>query len=85
MGNQQVLRPPGSSVAGQSGAPLSADPEIMGGRTVFTGTRVPVEVLFENLADGLTVDEIIYSYPTLRKGDVLSVLAEACRRVSQRH
>jgi uncharacterized protein (DUF433 family) len=84
MGNQQMLRPPPGASPGQSGAPLSADPEIMGGRTVFVGTRVPVEVLFENLADGLTVDEIVDSYPTLRKEDVLSVLAEACRRVSQR-
>lgn len=76
MGNQTTLRPPG--------VPLSADPEVMGGRTVFAGTRVPVEVLFENLADGLTVDEVIDSYPTLRKEDVLSVLAEASRRLSQR-
>ena len=45
---------------------------------------MPVEVLFENLADGLTVDEIVESYPTLRKEDVLSVLAEASRRLSQR-
>ena len=76
MGSQATLRPPG--------APLSADPEVMGGRTVFAGTRVPVEVLFENLADGLTVDEIVGSYPTLRKEDVLSVLAEASRRLTQR-
>jgi uncharacterized protein (DUF433 family) len=83
MGNQQAFRPPKAS-AGQPDAPLSTDPEVMGGRTVFAGTRVPVEVLFENLADGLTVDEIIDSYPTLRKEDVLSVLAEACRRLSER-
>ena len=83
MGNQQVLRPPGAS-PGPSGVPLSADPEVMGGRTAFAGTRVPVEVLFENLADGLTVDEIVASYPTLRKEDVLSVLAEACRRLTRR-
>ncbi|GAA0573554.1 hypothetical protein GCM10009416_10270 [Craurococcus roseus] len=83
MGNQQLARPPGGP-PGRPGIPLSADPEVMGGRTVFAGTRVPVEVLFENLADGLTVDEIIDSYPTLRKEDVLSVLVEACRRVSQR-
>ena len=75
MGNQRVLRP--------TNTPLSADPEVMGGRTVFAGTRVPVEVLFENLAEGLTVDEIIDSYPTLRKEDVLSVLAEACQRLSR--
>jgi uncharacterized protein (DUF433 family) len=83
MGKQQVFRPPGTSPA-RTGVPLSTDPEVMGGRTVFAGTRVPVEVLFENLADGLTVDEIIDSYPTLRREDVLSVLAEASRRLSQR-
>ena len=32
------------------------DPDILGGRPVFRGTRVPVEVLFENLADGLSID-----------------------------
>ena len=83
MGNQQVFRPAGTPPA-QTGVPLSTDPEVMVGRTVFAGTRVPVEVLFENLADGLTVDEIIDSYPTLRREDVLSVLAEASRRLSQR-
>jgi uncharacterized protein (DUF433 family) len=83
MGSQGTLRPPGTSPT-QPGVPLRADPEVMGGRTVFAGTRVPVEVLFENLADGLTVDEIIDSYPTLRKEDVLAVLAEACRRLTRR-
>lgn len=82
MGSQQPLRPPGAAPR-RRGVPLSADPDIMGGRTVFAGTRVPVEVLFENLADGLTVNEIIDSYPTLRKEDVLDVLAEACRRLTQ--
>jgi uncharacterized protein (DUF433 family) len=70
-----------SARAENRGVPLSADPEVMGGRTVFSGTRVPVETLFDNLADGLTVDEVIDSYPTLSKEDVLGVLAEACRRM----
>ena len=83
MVNQGALRPPATPPT-RPGVPLSADPEVMGGRTVFAGTRVPVEVLFENLADGLTVYEIVASYPTLRKEDVLSVLAEACRRMGQR-
>lgn len=76
--------PPPEIFAAPPGVPLCADPEVMGGRTVFAGTRVPVEVLFENLADGLTVDEIVASYPTLRKEDVLSVLAEASRRLTRR-
>jgi uncharacterized protein (DUF433 family) len=54
------------------------DPDILGGRPVFRGTRVPVEVLFENLEDGLSIDEIIESYPSLNKEDVIACLEGAC-------
>jgi len=54
------------------------DPEILGGRPVFRGTRVPVEVLFENLEDGLSIDEIIEAYPSLNKEDVIACLEGAC-------
>jgi uncharacterized protein (DUF433 family) len=53
------------------------NPEILGGRAVFRGTRVPVEILFENLEDGLSIDEIIESYPSLSREDVIACLAEA--------
>lgn len=54
------------------------DPEVLGGRAVFRGTRVPVEVLFENLADGLSIDEIVESYPSLDRRDVVACLKVAC-------
>jgi uncharacterized protein (DUF433 family) len=54
------------------------DPEILGGRPVFRGTRVPVEVLFENLEDGLSINEIIEAYPSLNKEDVIACLEGAC-------
>ena len=54
------------------------DPDILGGRPVFRGTRVPVEVLFENLGDGLSIDEIIQSYPSLNRADVIACLEGAC-------
>ena len=54
------------------------DPEILGGRPVFRGTRVPVEVLFENLEDGLSIDEIVVSYPSLSKDDLIACLEAAC-------
>ena len=46
----------------------------MGGRRVFRGTRIPVEVLFENLADGLSLDEILDAYPTLNREDALAAI-----------
>ena len=54
------------------------DPEILGGRPVFRGTRVPVEVLFENLEDGLSINEIIEAYPSLNKDDIITCLEGAC-------
>ncbi len=53
---------------------ITRDPEIMGGRRVFRGTRVPIEVLFENLADGMSLDDILDEYRTLDRGDVVRVL-----------
>jgi len=56
---------------------ISIDPDVFGGTPVFIGTRVPVAVLFENLADGLTLEEILDSYPSLNRETVLDVLKEA--------
>ncbi len=53
---------------------ITSDPEVMGGRRVFRHTRVPVEVLFENLADGMSLDEILDQYETLDRKDVVRVL-----------
>jgi len=55
------------------------DPEIMGGRPVFRGTRVPVEVLFDNLKDGLSLDEIVEAYPSLSRDDLIACLEESGR------
>jgi uncharacterized protein (DUF433 family) len=56
---------------------ISIDPAIMSGKPCFRGTRVPVAVLFENLADGLSVEDILESWPSLNREDVLGVLALA--------
>ena len=56
---------------------ICRDPEIMGGRPVFRGTRVPIDVVFDNLADGLSLDEILREYPTLERDDVVCLLHEA--------
>lgn len=56
---------------------VSSDAEVLGGTPVFIGTRVPVAVLFENLADGMTLDEILDAYPTLTREAALAALHEA--------
>jgi len=44
-----------------------SDPEIMRGTPVFKGTRVPVDLVADMLAQGATADEILEGYPTLNK------------------
>ena len=68
---------------GPGGAPpvIVRDPEVLGGRPVFRGTRVPVDTLFDNLADGLTIDQIVAAHPTLDRADVLIVLEMARRQL----
>jgi uncharacterized protein (DUF433 family) len=42
---------------------------------------VPIEVLFENLEDGLTIDAITESYRSLNKADLIACLQAACATV----
>jgi uncharacterized protein (DUF433 family) len=56
---------------------ISSDPEVSGGTPVFVGTRVPVAVLFENLADGMTLDVVLDAYPTFSREAGLAALHEA--------
>lgn len=53
---------------------IVADPARMGGAPCFRGTRVPVSVVFENLADGLSLAEVLVNWPTLDRDDVIAVL-----------
>ena len=61
---------------------ITSDPEILGGRRVFRGTRVPVEALFENLAAGMSLDQILSSFKTLDRADVVRVLELTSARLA---
>lgn len=61
--------------------PFTSDPEVMGGRLVFRNTRIPVEVLFENLADGMSLDEILDAYPGLQRADAITAIELAGQRL----
>jgi uncharacterized protein (DUF433 family) len=37
------------------------------GAWVFTGTRTPVAIVFENLEDGMTIDEVVGQLPVTQR------------------
>ena len=61
-----------------------SDPGVMSGTPCFRGTRVPVSILFENLAAGMSVEEILETWPTLDRADVLAVLELAGEEAERR-
>ena len=50
------------------------DSEILGGQTVFKGTRVPVETLFDFLETGYSLDEFLEKFPTVSKNQAIGLL-----------
>lgn len=53
---------------------LSSDPEVMGGDICFTDTRIPVVMLLDNIADGVSLEEFYENYPSLTPQQVNPVL-----------
>ncbi len=49
-------------------------PGKVSGAWVFRGTRIPVAAAFENLEDGLTIDEVAALYDGLTREQVKAVL-----------
>ena len=46
----------------------------LSGAWVFTGTRIPLSALYENLASGVTIDEFVEWYPGVEVQQVRAVL-----------
>jgi uncharacterized protein (DUF433 family) len=55
---------------------ISQNPNIMSGAPCFTGTRVPVATLFDNLADGATLSQFVEWFPGVTLQQVKAVLAQ---------
>jgi uncharacterized protein (DUF433 family) len=55
-------------------AAVESVPGKVSGAWVFCGTRMPVAAVFENLEDGLTIDEIVELYDGLTREQVQAVL-----------
>jgi uncharacterized protein (DUF433 family) len=63
---------------------ITADPEILHGAIRFVGTRIPVSVVLDNLADGALVAEILRQYPGLRAEHIPAALAYAADLARER-
>jgi uncharacterized protein (DUF433 family) len=56
---------------------VHSDPGILGGTLVFVGTRVPVQVLFDCLEAGDSLDRFLDQYPTVSREQAVAALEMA--------
>jgi uncharacterized protein (DUF433 family) len=56
---------------------ITVDPAVCHGRACIKGTRILVSVVLDNLAAGLTADEIMRSYPSLSREAIQAAIAYA--------
>jgi uncharacterized protein (DUF433 family) len=56
---------------------IVSDPLVCHGKPCFAGTRIMVSVVLDNLAEGLSAERIVASYPSLKPEDVRAALAYA--------
>jgi uncharacterized protein (DUF433 family) len=51
---------------------IEINPEVMGGKPVVRGTRIPVETVLRKLGAGMTIDAILVDHPRLTRDDILA-------------
>jgi uncharacterized protein (DUF433 family) len=54
---------------------IVTDPGILAGKPVVRGTRIPVELVLEHLAENPDLDELFAAYPRLMLDDLKACLA----------
>jgi uncharacterized protein (DUF433 family) len=63
---------------------ITVNPRQMGGLPCIRGLRIPVSTVVSMLADGMSAQEILESYPDLESDDIPEALRYAAEAVRER-
>jgi len=62
---------------------IEIDPRVCNGKPVIKGTRIPVTIILEQIAEGESWESVLASYPELTREDIQAALYYA--RISLDH
>ncbi len=62
---------------------IELKPDVMAGKPVIKGTRIPVEKIIQLLAHGLSFEEIQEDYPNLEEKDIQAALNYAAEALEE--
>ncbi len=61
---------------------IEIDPDIMLGKPVIRGTRIPVELILRKLSEGAAKADLLDAYPRLTQKDIQAALAYAASTIA---
>ena len=64
---------------------INIDKEILSGNFVFRGTRVPIQTLFDHLEKGISLNEFLDDFPTVKKDQAVAVIEIASKLLSSKN
>jgi len=56
---------------------INIDPNIMLGKPVIKGTRIPVELIVRKIGEGALTEDLLDGYPNITKKDIQAALLYA--------
>lgn len=62
---------------------ITFNPQVMGGRACIRGMRIPVSLVVNLVANGMTPEEILSEYPSLEPEDIRQALQYAADLASE--
>jgi len=63
---------------------ITVDANICHGSACIKGTRIMVSVVLDNLAAGLSIEDILHSYPSLKRDSILAAISYAADLARER-
>lgn len=63
---------------------ITVDPLVCHGKACIKGTRIMVSVILDNLAEGISEEDILRSYPSLNSQDIRATIAYAAELSRER-
>jgi len=61
---------------------IEINPDVMLGKPVIKGTRVPVELIVRKLGEGASIEDLLDRYPNLKKEDIQAALTYAANTLA---
>jgi len=71
-----------AEIKSAAGGLVVSNPGILGGTPVFGGTRLPVQTLFDYLADGLSLDYFLETFEGVTRKQAKAVLRYGWERIA---